>query len=325
MTHTTTLPHYTSILQETATATYLKTKKQLVNYTDTKTPDELWRNHNHPTTQTTNPDHNLLTLKHTIADRLTTNCILCERRCHTNRHTTTGPCHTHDTRIACEFLHTGEEPPLIPSHTIFFSGCPLHCVFCQNWDISQTASGDYLNPAQLAERITIRAKQGSKNVNWVGGDPTANLPYILDVLQNLTINIPQVWNSNMYCSRETMRLLSGVIDLYLTDIKFGNDTCAQRLADVDNYVAVVQRNHLLAAQDGDILVRHLLLPDHFECCTKPVLEWLAAHLPSAVINIMTQYHPEYHAASYPELRRPISSMEQRNAIEYAEKLGLHLL
>jgi putative pyruvate formate lyase activating enzyme len=270
------LPHYANILTGTTQTSYLTCKQTPTAFDPSMPLDQLWTIHNTtdrhtPNTTPTPTDQNLLALKHTIASRLTTSCILCERRCHTDRTQNHGACHTKETRIATEFLHTGEETILIPSHTIFFSGCPLTCTFCQNYDISQTTTGTAITPDHLAEIITQRHRQGSRNINWVGGDPTPNLPYILDVLTTLTTNIPQVWNSNMYCTQETMILLAGTIDLYLTDFKFGNDTCARRLANIDNYLTVVQRNHLLAAISGDVLVRHLILPHHIDCCTKPIL------------------------------------------------------
>ena len=322
-------PHYASILAGTANASYLTSARTPVEFHDAMTTDDLWDLHTQAnitnTASTAANPPSLLDLKRTIADRLYTSCVLCERRCHVDRRTTPGACKTLEAHVACEFLHYGEERVLVPSHTVFFSGCTLHCAFCQNWDISQSTSGDIITPTELARRITQRATQGARNVNWVGGDPTANLPYILTVLHHLTTNIPQVWNSNMYCSQETMQLLSGVIDLYLTDFKFGNDVCASRLAGIDNYLAVVQRNHLLAAENGDVLVRHLILPNHVDCCSKPILDWLADHLPQAAVNIMAQYHPEYHAAAHPELRGSISTTEYKTVAGYAESLGLHLL
>jgi len=212
---------------------------------------------------------------------------------------------------------------LVPSHTIFFSGCTFHCVFCQNWDISQFPCGTPIEPQHLTTVIEQRKKQGARNVNWVGGDPTSNLLYVLKVLQQLDSNIPQVWNSNMYCSEETMRLLHGVMDLYLTDFKYGNDACAKRLSKVDGYTAVVQRNHLLAYQYGEVIIRHLVLPHHLDCCSKPILNYIAENLQNTVVNIMPQYRPEYLANEYKEISRPPSPHEVMQVKEYAETLGIH--
>lgn len=319
-------PHYTSILTGTSHAAYLTCKHHQAHFTDTMPLEELWSIHSNTEKQLSSfHDENMLfNLKRTIAHRLITSCIQCERRCKTNRTLHPGVCKTQETHIASEFLHPGEERVLVPSHTIFFSGCPLNCDFCQNWDISQTTTGTTITPTSLAACITQRVRQGARNVNWVGGDPTPNLPYILDVLSHLTINIPQIWNSNMYCSIETMRLLTGIIDLYLTDFKFGNDRCAERLAHIDNYVAIVQRNHFLAAQTGDVLIRHLVLPNHSDCCSRPILDWLASNLPNAVVNLMSQYHPEYRSVK-PRNKQQVSPMEYQKVVDYATSLGLYIL
>jgi putative pyruvate formate lyase activating enzyme len=226
-------------------------------------------------------------------------------------------------RITSEFLHLGEESVLVPSHTIFFSGCTFHCVFCQNWDISQQITGFYIKPSQLADIIETRHNQGSKNVNWVGGDPTTNLYYILETLNQLDINIPQVWNSNMYCSIETMKLLDGVIDLYLTDFKYGNDKCAKRLSLVDNYLEIVKRNHKMVYENSEMIIRHLVMPNHVECCSKPVIKWISENIPDSVINIMAQYRPEYHAHEYKDISRKIYIGEVIDVKEYAEKKGIN--
>jgi putative pyruvate formate lyase activating enzyme len=214
---------------------------------------------------------------------------------------------------------------LVPSYTIFFSGCTFHCVFCQNWDISQNPCGVVIEPEALVTAIEQRKKQGARNVNWVGGDPTSNLLYILNVLKKLDSNIPQVWNSNMYCSEETMKLLHGVMDIYLTDFKYGNDSCAKRLSKVDGYTAVVKRNHMLAYQQGEVIVRHLVLPNHGTCCSRPILEWIQKNIPEVAVNIMGQYRPEYHADEYKEIACPVPREEYLRVKEYAETLGLFLI
>jgi putative pyruvate formate lyase activating enzyme len=226
------------------------------------------------------------------------------------------------TGIASEFLHYGEEPILVPSYTIFFSGCTFECVFCQNWDISQVGCGIHIDPEKLARKIDLSL---GINVNWVGGDPTPHLYYIFQVLTHCTRNIPQVWNSNMYCSLETMRLLNKVIDVYLTDFKFGNDKCAKRLSNVDNYWRIIRRNHLIAHKQGEIIVRHLVLPNHTNCCSRPILEWLAKNIPSAVINIMAQYRPCYKANQYNDIARSIYSEEYQAVLHHGKDLGLNLI
>jgi len=289
----------------------------------------------------------LLQLKARIATKILDECILCERRCKANRNTgEIGQCGVGESRISSEFIHMGEEPEIIPSYTVFFSGCTFRCVYCQNHDISTNpGAGVKLEPEKMAWMIEERdprlghhAKRiadaeislpfarpfWAKNVNWVGGDPTSNLPFILSTLTFCRSGLPQVWNSNMYLTRESMRLLDGVIDIYLTDFKYGNDGCARRLSGVENYFDTVSRNHLLASEQCDVLVRHLVLPNHIECCTFPILEWVAENLPDAVVNVMDQYRPEHRASEFDEIMRRPTQAEIASALKRAEELNLSL-
>lgn len=270
------------------------------------------------------PDFSFLDLKIEIAEKIVENCHLCERRCNINRHLVKGDCGVKESRIASQFIHTGEERVLVPSHTIFFSGCNFQCVFCQNFDISQNPfSGVQLRPKDLAEIIDKNRVYGSRNVNFVGGDPTPNLPFILKTMNLVNENIPVVWNSNFYMSLETMKLLDGFVDLYLTDFKYGNDECAKKLSKIDNYLEIISRNHKMAEKNGDLIIRHLVLPNHLECCTKPLLEWISQNLKKdTVINIMGQYRPIYLADNYEELLRYVNLDEMREAVKYAKSLGL---
>ena len=321
------LPKYHDILTGERVAQYLTCKHIPVSFERSQSIDELWDVHDEALqvmkVRNIPPTLSLLDLKIELAERLFQACCFCEHRCMVDRRKTMGKCGVQESRIALEFLHFGEETVLVPSHTIFFSGCTFHCVFCQNWDISQIPCGTTIPPSHLVITIEQRKKQGARNVNWVGGDPTSNLLYILTVLQELRSNIAQVWNSNMYCSEETMKLLHGVIDIYLTDFKYGNDSCAKRLSDVDNYLAVVKRNHVLAYQHGEVLVRHLVLPNHFDCCSKPILRYIAKNLPNVLVNIMAQYKPQYKVFEYKDVSRPVLPEEVSQVKDYAETLGIH--
>ncbi len=323
------LPKYYDILEEQGTAQYLDCKYIPVPFEQLQSTDELWRTHDQALqlmkVQDTTPKQSLLDLKIELAERLYQTCCFCEHQCRVNRKKTAGKCGVQESHIASEFLHYGEEKVLVPSYTIFFSGCTFNCVFCQNWDISQNPCGVAIEPKALVTTINQRKKQGARNVNWVGGDPTSNLLYILNVLQKLDSNIPQVWNSNMYCSEETMKLLHGVIDIYLTDFKYGNDSCAKRLSKVDGYTAIMKRNHLLVYQQGEVIVRHLVLPNHATCCSRPILEWIQKNTLEAAVNVMGQYRPEYHAHEYKEIACPVPREEYLRVKDYAETLGLFLI
>jgi len=307
------LSNYYKILNDKINPRFHDCKKIPVIFKKNESIKNLWNLHDNGIKnwkkEENKPMQSLLDLKIEIAKRIFHKCCFCEKKCHVDRSKQAGNCGVKQPMVSSEFLHLGEERDLIPSHTIFFSGCTFHCVFCQNWDISQKICGLNIKPYKLAELIKFRKTQGAKNVNWVGGDPTPNLHYILQVLKELNVNTPQIWNSNMYCSTETMKLLDGVIDLYLTDFKYGNDKCANRLSKVDNYIKIIERNHKIAYKNGDMIIRHLVMPNHVECCSKPIVNWISKNLPNAIVNIMGQYRPEYKANDYDDISRIVSKQE----------------
>ncbi len=299
------LERYQKILESDEIPYFLEAKsKSDDDYTGRGT-EELWHLHD----QQLKEGVPSLELKEELADRMLQNCHFCERRCGVDRkREEKGYCGVTESKISSEFLHLGEEDELVPSHTIFFSGCTFGCVFCQNWEISQREGGKDIEPEILANKITgTRAK----NVNWVGGDPTPNIPYIIEVLKHLSKPTPQVWNSNMYLTGKSMDILAKLMDLYLTDFKYGNDECAKKLSKVKNYTEIVKRNHLKAEKTGDLIIRHLVLPDHLDCCTKPLLRWIDNNLDDPKVNIMTQYRPTYKAKDHPEINRYLNSHEKR--------------
>jgi len=333
------LARYYSILDGDCQANYLKTKRRTIEVRLQSDEDTLWKVHeeelSRPDTRVTRTTgSSLLDLKTEIARRMLGNCRLCERRCGVDRTSgEKGHCGVKDARISNEFIHMGEEPDLVPSYTIFFAGCTFNCVFCQNWDIStRPDSGCTIEPTELADKIESRAEVGAKgqafgrarNVNWVGGDPTSNLPFILEVLTQCRANLPQVWNSNMYLSVETMKLLNGIVDVYLTDLKYGNDKCALRLSNAPKYMETMRRNHLLGRQHAEMIIRHLVLPGHIDCCTKPALTWIAENLRDVRVNVMAQYRPEHRAREFPDIARPLRMAEYGEALEIAETLCLDL-
>ncbi len=260
-------------------------------------------------------------------------CVLCERRCRVERlRGIKGFCGvSNQVLIADEFLHLGEEEFLIPSHTIFFMGCNLDCQFCQNWRISKWMDSNFqtVTPKTLARILFMRYEQGARNINLVGGEPTPYLPWIIEALEHARekdVRLPIVWNSNMYMTPETMEVLDGIVDLYLADYKFGNNECAERLAITRDYTSVVQRNLLEAARQTEVCIRHLVMPEHYECCTLPVLEWIAENLGDRVtVSILGTYRPYYHARYFKDIGRSIEPEEVEKARETAKNLGLVLV
>jgi len=212
---------------------------------------------------------------------------------------------------------------------VFFAGNGILIHNCQNHDISQEDpfGGVEVSPHKLALLQKELRRTGARNINHVGGDPTPNIHTILESLLYLDINVPQLWNSNMYLTEEAMYLLREVIDIWLPDFKYGSNKCAIRLSSAPRYWEVVTRNHKLIAEWGDdVIIRHLVLPNHLDCCTKPILKWISDNMPKALVNIMEQYRPEFLVLRYPNkwpdiARRP-SREEMMEAYQYARKLGL---
>jgi putative pyruvate formate lyase activating enzyme len=232
-----------------------------------------------------------------------------------------------ESRYNSDFLHMGEEPELVPSHTIFFSGCTFRCAYCQNWDIAMhPRSGFPAEPAMLAAVLQEGLSQGSRNANFVGGNPDPNLHTILETVKLMGREgrfLPMVWNSNMYTSREAMEVLNGVIDVYLGDFRYGSDDCAREFSDVEGYFGVVSRNFAYAWETAEVMVRHLVLPGHLECCTRPIMDWVRQNMPGAYFNLMFQYRPEYKAGMHPEIDRRLTAEERNRALAMASEYALN--
>lgn len=275
------------------------------------------------------PKVSFLDLKVELANRILRNCHFCERRCNVNREEIKGTCKLKsEAFISSWFHHMGEEAPLIPSGTIFFESCSFKCVFCQNYDISQLPSWTVaVNGRKLAAIANELARERVKNINYV--TPLPNTAVIIESLKFQTENITQLWNSNMYCSKETMKLLLELMDFWLPDFKWGpgksdNDECAKKFSKVPHFFKEVARNHKMAHDEGsgEMIIRHLVMPSHVECCSKPILDWISENTPRAVVNIMGQYRPAYQAHEYPEINRRPTRKELTTVKEYATELGI---
>lgn len=272
------------------------------------------------------PEKSFLDLKAEIANRILENCHLCTRRCGSNRlKGELGYCRCGtEITVSTIFAHTGEEPELVPSGTIFTLGCTLRCLHCQNWSISQWFElGEIYSPGQLAKSVEQLRSGGCRNVNLVGGDPTSWLPQWLETFRHVDLNVPIVWNSNSYYSLETCKLLSGFVDVYLLDFKYCLKDCAEKISDAPGYWMACTRNHLYAKNHGELIIRVLVLPGHLECCTNPILNWISGRLGDWIrVNLMFQYRPEWRSHEIPELRRFLTVKERNRAIELAKETGL---
>lgn len=265
----------------------------------------------------------VIDLKIEIVSRMLEKCSCCGWSCGVDRKAgEKGFCKLTDTsNYASEFLHMGEEPELVPSHTIFFTGCVFACVYCQNWDISTCPDcGTGVEPRKLAKLIDLRRVHGAKNVNFV--TPTSHTYTILKTIRETSQNNPVIWNANMFHSPAIAEILEGVVDVYLGDFKYGNNNCALKYSKINNYLEVVQPNFKFAYDTAEILLRHLVLPGHLECCTKPIAEWVAKNIPETRFNLMFQYRPCYRAMEYPEIARQLTPEEQKRAIEIVREAGI---
>lgn len=268
----------------------------------------------------------LLDVKAELARRMLKDCRFCERQCRVDRtRGETGFCGAGvQSRFFFEQTLWGEELPVIPSHEIFFCGCNLRCKYCYSWEsVLDPSRGTPVTASDLAGLIDRRRLEGAANVNLIGGEPTVHLAAILEALKLTTTPAAVVWNSNFLMSAETMKLLDGVVDLFLGDFRFGSDECAERLGGVSRYVEAAKRNFLLAAGSADLIIRHLVVPGHVECCLRPVAEWVAANLPEAPFNLMFQYTPFFEALTDPRLSRQLTPDEEHRAAEIVSSLGLN--
>lgn len=267
--------------------------------------------------------------KITKTKKILEHCDLCERKCGVNRlEGEKGFCGVGvKPRVFGAHVHLGEEVTLVPSATIFFSGCTMRCVYCQNAPQSVNADlGEEWSIERIAKWIESMHFQDCKNVNFVGGDPTPNLYAILKALSGVNVPIPVVWNSNAYYSEKTAELLKGIIDIYLLDFRYFSEKCAVKYSSAPNYVEVAKRNFLEAHSDAELLIRLLVIPSHIECCAKPMLEWIAENLGKGVrVNVMDQFYPTHQAYKHPEIDKKLSRLDYVRVLDYARELGLNNL
>lgn len=269
-------------------------------------------------------------------------CTLCPRRCRVNRlKGDLGFCRAGGRlMVSSVFPHFGEEAPLVGekgSGTIFFTHCNLQCVFCQNYDISHQGHGEIISSEELALNMYTLQKRGCQNINLV--TPTHYLPQILASLPyaiDLGLTIPLVYNCGGYESLEAIKLLDGVIDIYMPDVKFATREVAEKYAQAPDYPEVVKKVlKEMHRQVGDLtinkkgvatkglLIRHLVMPEAL-AGTKDIMHFIASEISThTYVNVMSQYHPEYKSFNYPELNRMISQKEFNEAIDITKKEGLY--
>jgi putative pyruvate formate lyase activating enzyme len=256
------------------------------------------------------------------------NCDLCEHRCGVDRTAgERGPCKAGvEARVFRHRVECGEEPELVPSHLFYLAGCDLRCAFCiAEANAFDPSRGRQLTADFLRSAVAWGRQQGARNLQWVGGEPTIHIPAILDAMSDCPDLPPIVWKSDFYGTPAAFDLLEDVVAVFVADFKFGNDDCAERIARVPDYVRIVTRNLQRVAARADLIVRHLLLPGHFDCCFQPVVAWLVDHLPAAKFSIRDGYLPRWQAARLPELANPLPRGDGQRARDFAMKRGLNVI
>jgi len=269
-------------------------------------------------------------------------CRLCPRECGINRiEGEVGLCQAgSELMVSSAFPHFGEESPLVGQHgsgTIFLTHCNLKCAFCQNYDISHHGNGDRISPSDLA-RVMLRLQEmGCHNINFV--TPTQYVPQILSSLPEATekgLLLPIVYNCSGYESLEVIRLLEGVVDIYMPDVKYLDQKHSKRFSNAPDYPEVVKQvlkemhrqvggltmDSKGVAERG-LLIRHLVMPNGVassEAVLKFIAEEISVH---SYVNVMDQYRPEYRANEYPEINRRITHKEFLEAIQWAKRFHLY--
>jgi len=267
-------------------------------------------------------------------------CVLCPRQCRARRlHNEKGFCKLTDSAVmASAIVHFGEEPPITGhsgSGTVFLSGCNASCIFCQNYQISRMSIGQAITPESLSDEFLKLQDKGCENINWV--TPTPHLPFLVEALAIAVekgLNLPLVYNTNSYMCPEILELLEGVVDIYLPDMKYGEDIRAESFSNITNYfeisVAAVtemvrQLGPLKVNQKGvaekGVLVRHLVLPEGISGSQK-VFKAIANINPQIPVSIMAQYSPCFKAVKHPILGRRITKKEYQNALDDFKEAGL---
>jgi len=271
-------------------------------------------------------------------------CELCPRRCRVNRlQGETGICRTaNEAAVSSYGPHFGEEAPLVGSQgsgTIFFTHCNLRCMFCQNYTISQLGDGKPASKGEIARMMLALQQRGCHNINFVS--PTHVVPQILEALQvaaGLGLSIPLVYNSGGYDSVETLKLLDGIVDIYMPDMKYSDDINARRFSGIKEYPSVNQAAvKEMHRQVGDLeldehgvakrglLVRHLVLPNGI-AGTEGVVRFLAQEISlNTYLNVMAQYYPSHRAFKIPALSHPLTRQEFAEAVNLAREYGLERL
>lgn len=272
------------------------------------------------------------------------NCEVCPRNCHVNRtKDEKGFCKLGKLPVVSSFhLHFGEEKPLVGSGgsgTIFFTSCNLSCVYCQNYEISQLRIGEEVSFEKLADIMIDLENKGCHNINLVS--PTPQVPQIVKALSiaiEKGLKLPLVYNTSSYDSVKVLKLLNGIVDIYMPDVKYSDNKVALKYSKASGYFEAMKKAiKEMHCQAGDLklnkqgiatrglLVRHLVLPNNM-AGSDEIFEFLSKEISkNTFLNIMNQYYPCHEAFEHPELSRRITSEEYEETLKLAKQKGLKRL
>lgn len=265
-------------------------------------------------------------------------CTICPRNCNVDRTTSVGFCSTpQDIYVAKIMLHHWEEPIIsgtekdAGSGAIFFAGCNLKCVYCQNYDIANCCVGQKLSTQELVAEIKKLESMGALNINLV--TPTHYTDKIIEAFKIYKPKIPVVWNSSGYEKREQIEKLKDLVDIYLVDLKYMDENLAHQLSNAQDYPQIATQSILQMKKnqpkdiivDGlmkkGVIVRHLVLPNCIEN-SFACLDWIKNNLDNQIVSIMSQYTPCYKAESNPKINRKLHKIEYKRVLAHLEKLKI---
>lgn len=266
-------------------------------------------------------------------------CVMCPHKCKVNRYEIKGRCRANENiKVALVSTHNYEEPPISGtkgSGTIFFSGCNLSCVYCQNHEISHGMYGKEISIQRLADIMLEQEQRGVHNINLV--TPTIYAYQIKEAIKlarKKGLKIPIVYNSSGYESLETLKALEGYIDIYLPDFKYYYNELGKKYSNVVNYdKAVKEALHEMRRQTKDtfdehgimtqgLIIRHMILPNHIDN-SKEIIKWIKENLgKDTIISIMAQYFPTHKVKEYEEINRKILKEELEEIEEYLFELDM---
>lgn len=264
------------------------------------------------------------------------NCSICPRKCNADRENSVGFCKSPaEFRLARAALHFWEEPCISGengSGTVFFSGCNLKCVYCQNYEISIENKGIVVDDSRLLEIFKSLIEQGAENINLV--NPTHYADRLANLFEKWHCPVPVVYNTSGYESTQTLKMLDGIVDIYLTDFKYIRPDKAQKYSNAPDYPEVA-KNALAemkwqvqgyefdssGVMQKGVMVRHLVLPQNTNSALR-IIDYIAENYSDTYLSIMAQYVPCGSLENYPEINRKITEREYNKVVDYALQTGL---